>query len=58
MREALAAYPIHVLDAAIAQRVVFAEAAAQGQAIFEIDPAGPAVAEVEAVAAELVEYAK
>ena len=58
VREALAAYPIHVLDAAIAQRVVFAEAAAQGQAIFEIDPAGPAVAEVEAVAAELVEYAK
>ena len=58
VREALAAYPIHVLDAAIAQRVVFAEAAAQGQAIFEIDPNGPAVAEVEAVAAELVEYAK
>ena len=58
VREALAAYPIHVLDAAIAQRVVFAEAAAQGQAIFEIDPTGPAVAEVEAVAAELVEYAK
>ena len=58
VRETLAAYPIHVLDAAIAQRVVFAEAAAQGQAIFEIDPTGPAVAEVEAVAAELVEYAK
>ena len=58
VREALAAYPIHVLDAAIAQRVVFAEAAAQGQAIFEIEPTGPAVAEVEAVAAELVEYAK
>lgn len=58
VREALAAYPIHVLDAAIAQRVVFAEAAAQGQAIFEIDPTGPAVAEMEAVAAELLEYAK
>ena len=58
VREALAAYPIHVLDASIAQRVVFAEAAAQGQAIFEIDPTGPAVAEMEAVAAELVEYAK
>ena len=58
VREALAAYPIHVLDASIAQRVVFAEAAAQGQAIFEIDPTGPAVAEMEAVAAELLEYAK
>ena len=58
VREALAAYPIHVLNASIAQRVVFAEAAAQGQAIFEIEPTGPAVAEMEAVAAELVEYAK
>lgn len=58
VREALAAYPVHVLDASIAQRVVFAEAAAQGQAIFEIDPTGPAVAEMEAVAAELLEYAK
>lgn len=58
VREALAAYPIHVLNASIAQRVVFAEAAAQGQAIFEIEPTGPAVAEMEAVAAELLEYAK
>jgi chromosome partitioning protein len=58
VRDALAAYPIHVLDASVAQRVVFAEAAAQGQAIFEIDPTGPAVAEMEAVTAELMEYAK
>ena len=58
VREALAAYPVHVLDASVAQSVVFAEAAAQGQAIFEIDPSGPAVAEIEAVVAELMEYAK
>jgi len=58
VREALAAYPVHVLDASVAQRVVFAEAAAQGQAIFEIDPSGLAVAEIEAVVAELMEYAK
>ena len=58
VREALAAYPVHVLNASVAQRVVVADAAAQGQAIFEIDPAGPAVAEIEAVAAELMEYAK
>ena len=58
VREALAAYPVHVLVASVAQRVVFAEAAAQGQAIFEIDPTGPAVAEIEAVAAELMEFAK
>ena len=58
VREALAAYPVHVLVASVAQRVVFAEAAAQGQVIFEIDPTGPAVAEIEAVAAELMEFAK
>ena len=58
VRDALAAYPVHVLNASVAQRVVFAEAAAQGQAIFEIDPIGPAVAEMEAVTAELMEYAK
>ena len=58
VREALASYPVYVLQASVTQRVVFAEAAAQGQAIFEIDPAGPAVAEIEAVAAELMEYAK
>jgi len=58
VREALATYKVHVLDASVAQRVVFAEAAAQGQAIFEIDPTGPAVAEIEAVTNELLEYAK
>lgn len=58
VREALAAYPVHVLEASVTQRVVFAEAAAQGQAIFEIDAGSPAVAEIEAVATELMEYAK
>lgn len=58
VREALAAYPIHVLDAGISQRVIFAEAAAQGQAVFEIDATGPAHTEIEAVRAELMEYAR
>lgn len=58
VREALAAYPIHVLESAVTQRVVFAEAAAQGQAVFEIDTAGPAAAEIESVATELAEYVK
>lgn len=58
VREALAAYPVHVLDSTVTQRVVFAEAAAQGQAVFEIDHNGPATAEIQAVAAELMEYAK
>jgi chromosome partitioning protein len=56
--DSLAAYPVHLLKAAIAQRVIFAESAAQGLAVFEIDPTGPAAAEIEAVAAELMEYAK
>lgn len=54
---ALAAYPVHVLKATASQRVIFAESAAQGQAVFEIDPAGPAAAEIEAIAVELMEYA-
>ena len=56
--EALAAYPLAVLVASITQRVVFAEAAAQGLAVHEIGPNGPAAAEIEAVVAELLEYAR
>ena len=55
--EALAAYPIPVLAATVAQRVVFAEAAAQGKAVYEINE-GPAAIEIEAVAAELMEFVK
>lgn len=58
VREALAAYPVHVLQAAVTQRVVFAEAAAQGLAVYEIDSNGPATAEIDAMANELMEYAK
>jgi chromosome partitioning protein len=60
VREALAAYPVHVLEASVTQRVIFAEAAAQGKAVFEVETAGtgPASIEIEAVAAELMEYAK
>ena len=56
--EALAAYPIPVLAATVTQRVIYAEAAAQGKAVFEIDPQGPATAEIAALVAELLEYAK
>jgi len=58
VREALAAYPVHVLEAAITQRVVFAEAAASGRAVVEVDPQGSAAAELQAVLLELVEYAQ
>jgi chromosome partitioning protein len=56
--EALAAYPIHVLASTVTQRVIYAEAAAQGKAIFEVDAEGPATVEIEALVAELMEYAK
>lgn len=52
--EALAAYPVPVLAASITQRVIYAEAAAQGLAVFEIDADGPAAAEIEAVLNELM----
>ena len=52
--EALAAYALPVLKATITQRVVFAEAVAQGKSIFEIDPTGPAALEVLAVLDELL----
>ena len=58
VREALSSYPVHVLSASVTQRVVFAEAAARGQAVYEIDPEGSAAEEMQAVLAELVEYLK
>ena len=56
--DALAAYLVPVLTATVTQRVIYAEAAAQGKAVFEIDAEGPATAEIDALVAELMEYAK
>jgi chromosome partitioning protein len=56
--EALAAYPVPAMAASVTQRVVFAESAAQGLAVHEIDQEGPAAAEIEAVTAELMEFAR
>lgn len=56
VRDALSVYPLRVLASSLAQRIVFAEAAAQGRAVDELDPAGAAAVEVRAVLAELVEY--
>jgi chromosome partitioning protein len=53
--EALAAYQVPVLKASITQRVVFAEAVAQGKSIFEIDPNGPAALEMLAVLDEIMQ---
>lgn len=56
--EALAAYPVPSLTACVTQRVVFAEAAAEGKSVYEIDEKGLAAAEIEALAAELMEFAR
>ena len=56
--EALATYPAPCLTAFVTQRVVFAEAAAQGKSVYEVDEKGPAAAEIEALAAELMEFAR
>lgn len=56
--DALAAYPVPVLATTVTQRVIYAEAAAQGKAVFEIDATGPATVEIDALVAELMEYAK
>lgn len=53
VRDALANFDVPTCATAIAQRVVFAEAAASGRAAFEADPAGPAATEIEALSDEL-----
>lgn len=58
VREALATYPIPVLEATLTQRVIFAEAAAHGQSVGEVDPGGSAETEVKALLKELMEYAQ
>lgn len=56
--EALASYPIPSLTASITQRVAFSESAAQGLAVYEMDSAGLAASEIEALVAELMEFVK
>jgi chromosome partitioning protein len=51
--EALAEYPLSVLKAAVCQRVLFAESAAQGLTVYELMPDGPAGKEIDALSAEV-----
>lgn len=52
---ALANYPFPILHAAIAQRVAFAESAALGQSVLEVDPKGAAAQEILALTHEALE---
>jgi chromosome partitioning protein len=53
--DALAQYELPVFAATVSQRVLFAEAASQGKAVFELEPSSSAAREIEAVVAELKE---
>ncbi|RCJ15423.1 hypothetical protein A6S26_34625 [Nostoc sp. ATCC 43529] len=52
--EALEQYPFPVLKSAISQRVVFAESAASGNTVLEVDKSGSAAKEVKALVNELL----
>ena len=47
---ALAAYDLPILNGALCQRVIFAESAAQGRTVLEVDPTGIAANEVRKLA--------
>lgn len=56
--ESVAAYNLPALKTSITQRVIYAEAAAQGLAAFEADKHSPAVAEIADLTAELLDFAQ
>ena len=56
--EALAGYPIPVLAAAVGQRVAFAESAATGSTVLELDPKGAAAQEINALVDEILTFSK
>ena len=56
--EALSGQDTHVLQASVTQRVIFAEAATEGLSLDEVDANSKAVAEIAALTAEILEFAK
>jgi chromosome partitioning protein len=55
---ALAGYPVPVFQAAICQRVAFAESAAQGLVVMELDATSTASLEISALLDELLEWSR
>ncbi|CAI3957284.1 ParA family partition ATPase [Commensalibacter papalotli (ex Botero et al. 2024)] len=58
VREALEVYSVPSFEASITQRVIFAESAAQGKAVCEIDEKSLATKEIKAVVKEIMEFLK
>lgn len=56
--EALSGYELPVLKAHLSQRVIFAESAATGQTVLELEPKGAASREVKTMVKELMTYAE
>jgi chromosome partitioning protein len=56
--EALAGYAIPILNASVCQRVSFAESAAQGSSVLELDPHGTASSEIKALISEVLKLNK
>jgi chromosome partitioning protein len=56
--QALADYPYPVLAATISQRVAFAESAAQGGTVLELEPKGSAAQEMDALTEEILTFAQ
>lgn len=54
VRDALAEYDAPVLETTVGQRVLFAESAATGKAVFEVDDRSPASVEIQALTEELL----
>ena len=54
--DALAGYPLPVLASAVSQRVAFAESAAQGSTVLELDPKSSASQEINALTDEFIQF--
>ena len=54
LKDALQVYNLPVLDAQVCQRVLFAESAATGKTIFEVDPLSQAAMEIQTLTNEIL----
>ncbi len=54
VKDALQLYDLPILKAQVCQRVLFAESAASGRTIFEVDPLSPASLEIQTLANEIL----
>lgn len=54
--EILGQFEIPVLESVVCQRIIFAESAASGQTVFEVEPKGAAAREIKDVANEVLKF--